>query len=237
MTVVGTITKCWLFVYQTSIAEALALLPPEVEPVTYKDKAFWNIVISELQSMRPLGFPRFVGVRYWHAAYRLYVKAKPKQGDAQIEGLYFLRSDCNSTFMRVSGNLLTKFNFHTSPITDTLAGNQRTLEILSSDLPAKAVLDYDKPAMLSASSPFASLQEAKAFLKYKPQGISVERPGLLNVVRITRDEEAWRSKLVHVAEANFSFFAGKEVTPELCYEVEPIEYRWNRRALIEVETR
>ena len=235
MTVVGTISKCWLFVYQTSIEEARALLPPEVAPVTHNGRAFWNIVISELQGMRPLGFPKFVGVRYWHAAYRLYVKATPKQGGEPIEGLFFLRSDCNSSFMRVSGNLLTDFNFHTSPITNTLEGSKRTLQILSSDLPARAVIDYDKPAVLSPDSPFASLQEAKAFLKYKPQGISVERPGLLNVVRITRVEDEWRSRLVHVSEASFAFFNGKHVTPELCYEVEPIEYRWNRRVLIETE--
>jgi hypothetical protein len=237
MTVVGRIERCWLFTYHTPIEDALALLPRELSPVEYQGRAFWNIVISELACMRPAGFPAFVGVHYWHAAYRLYVKAKPKTSNEVIEGLYFLRSDCDSSLMKVSGNWLTDFNFHKSPILHTEKDQQRTFTISAKDAPATFVLDYNKPPKLSSSSPFGSIQEAKEFLKYKPQGISVESPGLLNVVRITRDENAWKSRLICVKEANVGFFEGKRVTPEICYEVEPIEYRWNRRALIEVELR
>jgi hypothetical protein len=237
MTVVGKIQRCWLFTYHTPIEDALALLPRELTTVTYKDKAFWNIVVSELSEMRPAGFPRFVGVHYWHAAYRIYVKATPKNSDEKIEGLYFLRSDCDSRFMKISGNWLTDFNFHHSGISAIKNESGHLIQIDSPDAPAKVVIDESAPAKLPETSPFSSLQEAKEFLKYKPQGISVEAPGLLNVVRITRDEEAWRSRLVRVSEADFRFFEGKRVTPEICYEVEPIEYRWNRRSLINVELR
>jgi hypothetical protein len=45
-----------------------------------------------------------------------------------------------------------------------------------------------RPAQLPATSAFATLDEAAAFLKYQPAGISLARPGVANIVHITRDE-------------------------------------------------
>ena len=48
------------------------------------------------------------------------------------------------------------------------------------------------------------------------------------MVHITRDESAWRSRLVRVEAADWAFFRGQDVEPEICYEVEPILYQWDR---------
>lgn len=81
---------------------------------------------------------------------------------------------------------------------------------------------------MAAGSPFGSLDEAAAALKYKPSGLSVGRDGGVNVVRITRDEAAWRARLVTVEAAHWAFLDRYETYPELCYDVAPIDYRWNR---------
>src|SRR5438132_8997738 len=112
-TLVGTIERCWLFVYQTPAAEARTLVPAALELVKHGDCAFWNIVVCRLRAMRPRGFPAFVGVGYWHVAYRFYVRFQPASG-ASDEGLFFARSDCDSRAMAVMGNLLHAFNFHTA---------------------------------------------------------------------------------------------------------------------------
>src|SRR5437588_813219 len=67
-------------------------------------------------------------------------------------------------------------------------------------------------------------------------GISVDKAGRVNVVHITRDESAWRSRLIRVAAADWAFFRGQDVEPEICYEVEPILYQWERGHIYDPQT-
>ena len=48
------------------------------------------------------------------------------------------------------------------------------------------------------------------------------------MVAIQRDEAAWKSRLVDVVSAEWQFFEGKTVRPEICCEVAPIACQWNR---------
>jgi len=227
LTVVGTITRCLLFTYRTPAADATRLLPRPLEAVTRDGYAFWNIVVSRLRAMRPPGFPALVGVDYWHVAYRLYVRL-PLPGGRAIEGLYFTRSDCDNRLMTLAGNLLTGFNFHTTPIRLDARDGGLDLDIASPDAPARARVLPRRTPELAPGSPFASLDEAAVFLKYKPFGIAIDKKGDANVVRITRREDAWRARLIQVEFAHWTYFDDKAVQPEICYEVAPIVYRWNR---------
>jgi uncharacterized protein YqjF (DUF2071 family) len=227
ITVVGNLDRCWLFTYRTPIELARTLLPQPLELVTHKEYAFWNIVICHIRSMRPKHFPAFIGVHYWHLAYRLYARLPLANGEA-IEGLYFLRSDCDQRLMALAGNLLTDFHFHIASL--QLQRNQEALEIQldSPDAPAHVRLLPNAAPQLEPHSAFASLDEAAAFLKYKPYGLSLNSAGHANVVHITRDEQAWRSRLVQVECANWAMLRNYDVQPEICYEVEPIRYQWDR---------
>lgn len=227
LTMVGTIERCWLFTYQTPAEEARALVPRELELVTRDGCAFWNIVVCQLRAMRPKGLPAFLGVSYWHVAYRFYVRFHPESGPP-FEGLYFIRSDCDSRLMAWMGNLLTDYHFHPAVIAVSEQAPLLHITIQSPDCPALATLDRLRPPQLPAHSLFSSLEEAAAYLKYKPIGISLNTAGRANVVAIRRDEAAWKSRLVHVISADWRFFEGKSVRPEICYEVAPIDYQWDR---------
>jgi hypothetical protein len=218
----GTIERCWLFAFRAPEAELRPLLPAPLEAVTRGGFAFWNVVVCRVGAMRPRFAPRFLGLSYWHVAYRLYARF------AGEEGLYFVRSDCDSAFLSWMGNVMTDFNFHTAGIRVLEEPGRVTLKIHSSDAPASAEIDRFRPPTLAAGSPFGSVAEASAFLKYKPLGLSVGGDGRVNLVRIARDESAWRGRAVRVAAQRWAFFGGRAATPELCTEVEPIEYRWNR---------
>lgn len=227
LTMVGTIAQCWLFVYQTPSAEVRRLIPPQLELVQHRDSAFWNIVVCQVQNMRPKLSPLPIGVTYWHIAYRLYVRFRSR-GEETIEGLYFLRSDCNNSLMSAVGNVLTDFNFHTASISISKGSQSTEIEIVAPAGDAYARINTTHQPALSGGSAFDSIDEASRFLKYKPNGISVHSSGRTNVVHIDRDEKAWNSRLVNVEEARWSFFSDKNVSLEICYEVEPISYQWNR---------
>jgi hypothetical protein len=226
LTMVGRLARTWLLTYQTPAEDARALLPAPFSPVERGGLAFFNVVLCRIESMRPRGVPAALGISYWHVAYRLYARG------AGVEGLYFLRSDCDNRLIAAAGARLTDFGFHAARVTVSEEGGRASLEVSSEGGAARVVIDRASPPELPPGSAFGSLDEAAAFLKYKPCGLSLERPGLLNVVRIRRDEAAWRARLVRVLEARLAFFDGKKIAPEICYEVEPIEYRWQRAELL-----
>jgi hypothetical protein len=231
ITMRGTFSHCWLFTYQTPASEAQSVLPPHLEVVTHQNCAFWNVVVCEIHSMRPKPLPAWVGIRYWHVAYRLYVRFHPKSGPP-VEGLHFLRSDCDSHLIGTAGNLMTDFNFHTAPVVVEEQGHAIDIYVKSADMPAQVRLRPQVPAQLPPHSVFHSLDEAAAFLKYKPRGISVDGDGNANIVQIVRQEEAWQSSLVSVEDAKWTFFNGKTALPEICYQVNPISYQWNRGQIV-----
>ncbi len=235
LTVIGKLDRCWLFTYRAPTELARKLLPWPLEPVTHAGYAFWNVAVCHISAMRPRHFPAFTGMHYWHIAYRLYARL-PLAQDKMIEGLYFVRSDCDHRLMSLAGNLLTDFRFHTAQL--RVEQHQQALEIglESPDAPAYVRLLPEEAPQYDPRSAFASLDEASAFLKYKPYGISVDRAGRANVVHITRDESAWRSLLVRVEAADWAFFRGQDVEPEICYEVEPILYQWNRGRIYDPQT-
>ncbi|HEX5323450.1 MAG TPA: DUF2071 domain-containing protein [Capsulimonadaceae bacterium] len=232
LTMVGTLDRCWLFTFQTPEEDAWGHLPDPLVPVTHNGYAFWNVVVSHIQSMRPKGAPAALGLSYWHVGYRLYARCETGDGTA-IEGLYFARSDCDKKLMTFAGNILTDYHFHTAPISARRDGEGLQIDIASPDAPANATLCLSGRATLPPYSAFASLEEAAAFLKYKPFGLSVLPGGEVSVVKIVRDETAWRGRLVQVQSERWAFLADKSVRPEICYEVSPIAYQWNRAKMAE----
>lgn len=227
VTMIGTIDRCWLFAFRTPIAAAKKLLPAPLEPVTRGEWAFWNIVVSHIDAMRPWPLPALAGMSYWHVAYRLYARCYPENA-AALEGLYFIRSDCDSSLMSWAGNIMTDFNFHTARIAAQALDGEVDITIDKTTADAHARLSLQERPALPANSIFSSLDEAAGFLKYKPNGLSIASNSNVSIVHISRREQDWRYRLVNVKAQQWSFFNDKDVHFEICYQVEPIFYRWNR---------
>ena len=222
LTMKGTIERCWLFAFRAPEAELRPALPAPLDLVTHGGFAFWNVVVCRVGAMRPRFAPRFLGMSYWHVAYRLYARHR------SLEGLHFVRSDCDSAVLSWMGNVMTDFHFHAAGVRVEEEDARVRIAIDSPDAPGAAEIDRRAPPALPEGSPFRSVEEAAAFLKYKPLGLSVGRGGAVSVVRIVRDESAWRARAVAVAAQRWAFFDGRPAVAELCTEIEPIEYRWNR---------
>ncbi len=233
-TVRGRIAQCWLFVYRTPADSVAALLPRGLEAVTKGGFAFWNIVVCRLDGMRPAPLPAMIGLGYWHVAYRIHVRAEKESGEG-IEGLYFVRSDCDRHLVAVAGNWLTDFNFHVAGVSVTAAPAGVTGTIVSPTAAATFAIDYHTAAQRAAGSPFASLDAAAKALEYKPAALSAGGDGAVNVVAVRRDSSAWRWRPVAVVAARWQFLEGREAALELCYEVEPVDYLWERRRVVRVK--
>ena len=242
LTMVGRLSRCWLFTYRTPIDTIVPLLPSPLEPVSFGDFAFWNIVVCKVENMRPRLSPVAFGISYWHIGYRIYVKVRTESRQSgqpgrpgqsrhseSVEGQYFARSDCDNGLISMVGNILTDYNFHSAAVEIKDLEGKTEIDVRSDGGHLLSLIDRQTPARLSEYSPFKSIEEASDFLKYKPNGISVSKPGSINVVHIVRDEERWKSTPIHVETMCSQVIAEHQnCYPELAFEVDPIDYQWNR---------
>ncbi|HYM60925.1 MAG TPA: DUF2071 domain-containing protein [Thermoanaerobaculia bacterium] len=226
LTMVATIDRCWWLTYHTPAPVAARFVPSPLELVTHNGFAFWNIVVARLRSMRPKGIPEPLGIDYWHIGYRLLVRLHT--GAEQLEGLHFVRSECDRMLLTMAGNLLTDFRFHTAQIDVAESGDHVFVRVGSAQ-GAGTQADFVRGAQapLPSDSAFGSLAEAEARLRYTPRAISV-RNGVANILDVARDESQWRTSPVTIEHARWRFFGDVEARPELAFEIAPMEYQWNR---------
>lgn len=228
------ISRCWLVTHRVPEAEVRTLLPPELAPVTHGGFAFLNTVIARMEAMRPQGLPAFLGLDYWHVGYRLYAKAATAEGEQ--EGLYFLRSDCDRRMLAMAGNLLSDFRFHSAQVEVMSAASTTSIRVETPGARVELDLSEESETRLGVGSPFETMAEAEAFLKYKPCGLAAAGHGRVNAIPIHRDETAWRSRPLQVLHQRWEFLdLLPNAQPELVFEVAPIEYRFGRGRILEVQ--
>ena len=225
----GRIERCWLFTFREPVESLAPLVPEPLSPVMRDGFAFWNVVVCEIAGMRPSFAPRALGLRYRHVAYRIYVRHKPENAPP-VEGLYFVRSDADSHLIGGAGELLTDFRFHHAGIDIDQTEAHAEIAVGSPDAPARVGIDLLARPELPDGSPFGSLFEAKAALRYKPYAFAPDGHGGVRTLRVVRDEFSWKSKLV-AADTDFAFLRGRDAEPEINYQVDPIDYRWERAAI------
>jgi uncharacterized protein YqjF (DUF2071 family) len=240
LTMNGRLEECLLMSYRTPARTVRHLLPRGLELLTRDGFAFWSVVACRVEAMRPAGVPRPLGAGYRHVAYRLHVRARSAAGEA-LDGLYFVRSDADSSRVRRLGNLLTDFRFHRSDV-ELSHAKQGADDVITlavqgrDDGSADALVRVTTqapgapPAAPAPDSLFTSAAEADQFLRYRPLGLSVDIDGrYLHLAQVVRDPSAWRERPVRVIEAHWKFFDAlgqDDLHLERATRVDPIDYRW-----------
>lgn len=232
----GTLEECLLFMYRCPVEAVRPLVPECLELVTYKGHAIMGVVVSNLKAMRPWPFPSWTGIGYRHVAYRIYVSFTPP-GKQPIEGLYFLRSEANSSLMKVAGNMLTDFHYHRAEIEAERIpeNNQLRFRILNSEDGkgnAEAILQLEEIQQLAPDSLFSSVKEAMDVLHYEPYGIFYDAiRNNINVVKVTRNDRQWKETPVRVLQQRWDYVDSlipSGLQHELTVMVDSIPYRWER---------
>jgi len=231
-TMEGRLDECLLLSYRTPASSVQYLLPKGLELITRGEWAFWNVVLCHIDSMRPAGLPRISGISYHHVAYRLLVKAATYDGQV-IDGLYFVRSDADSLLVSKAGNLASDFRFHSASIEQEDQENSLIFKVGDSENgigDARLMVNLIREPGLADDSCFDSFDGARAFLKYRPLGLSCDSNGqILKLAEVFRDESKWDEKAVSVVETQWNFFEHlkqNDVRLELATRVAPIDYRW-----------
>lgn len=147
-------------------------------------------------------------------------------------GLFFVRSFADSRMVCLGGNRFSDFRFQHSSV--VCRGDRGQVMFASGSDDAAAFnavrVDITSAAALAEGSVFASVNDARDFLKYTPLGMCPADDGQrVRLAEVVRDEQSWDERVVSVREMKLGFFEAMKLPEpvlELATRVAAIDYRW-----------
>lgn len=217
-----------------------ALVGPGLEADVHDGWGFVAIAMVDTRSLRPRGFPEWLGRDFFLSGYRVFARfARP--GKQTLRGLRILRSDTNRRFMASAGNLFTHYNYLLAAV--DLTHDERRLEIQirtpSGEADLHVVADLaSRPAPLPEGSPFRSMDDARSFAGPLPYTFDYERAtGKMVVIKGLR--RVWDPQPVRVDVLEATYFdrgplAGLERRLANAFYLEGVPYAWKPGVLEDV---
>lgn len=210
--------------------ELAARLPACLEAETFGDRwAFIAVALVQTRSLRPKGFPAFLGQDFLLAGYRHFVAYRSREG-RRLRGLHIIRSETDRGRMAFMGNLLTPYHYtHTG-----LRLEQRDGRFFATDTArgfnviASPATDDTSP--LPDGSPFTTWKDARRFCGPMPFTFSYYPKGN-RVLIIEGVREQWKPapvsvhghEIPHLTRLGFS-----EARLACAFMVRDIPYCWKR---------
>lgn len=136
-------------------------LPEGIELDVYAGAAYLSIVIAQMERMRPVGLPTWLGVDYDQVVYRVVVTV------AGERGVFFWRSDADNPLMCLAGNAMSFFRFHPCRLRIAEADGRLRVALRSATPIANIDALYDLTSArkeLPVPSRFPDLRAARSFL-------------------------------------------------------------------------
>jgi hypothetical protein len=204
-------------------------VPPALELDTHADRwGFLAVAIVRTRDLRPAGFPRWLGREFSLLGYRVFVRYRSSSGKA-LRGLYILRSETDRRIMKLSGNLFTRYNYHTTDVSWDLQSDEIGIRSESSGLDVQVRVSDEEPA-LPDGSPFESWKEARRFACPMPYTFAPD-PGGKEMVIIKGVRSNWQPRPPEVIRSKVGFLERKGLsgaTLANAFVVSNTPYRWEK---------
>jgi uncharacterized membrane protein YphA (DoxX/SURF4 family) len=224
--------ECITLTYALPADVLIPLLPPGLQLDTRHGYGFVAVALVQTEALRPAGWPKTLGQRFFLAGYRVFVKFRTPGGHV-ARGLRILRSDADRWRMVVGGNLLTHYNYHRCQAAIVRPGDRIRIEIATDDGSGNIDIVADpSQSTLPPGSPFASAREARYFAGPLPFTFDYEE-GSHAIIAIEAVRTRWKPAPIGVDVRHLSFFdlpAFQGCRPILAaaFRVSNIDYRWQR---------
>lgn len=205
-----------------------SLIPPCLRLDTFNDRwAFVAVALVQTKSLRPKGFPRFLGNDFVLAGYRIFVRYVNQNGK-RLRGLYILKSETDKRRMAFFGNLFTHYRYGTSDMDFQKNATRLAVHSAHSALDIRVRTD-DAPVALPDGSPFADWKEARRFAGPLPFTFTYD-PGRREVLIIEGQRENWVPWPVEILEARIGFIRERfpQAIPANAFLVEKVDYSWKK---------
>ena len=222
-------TDCLVLAFSLPSASLTPLLSPGLELDSYRNHGFLAIALVRVRGMKPRGAP-LPGLSCTLAGYRIFTRFTTAEGK-RLRGLRILRSETNNPLIRLGGNLMTHYNYHTAQCTYERTGDDLSIRSAASDglqLDIRARLS-SPAASLPPGSIFDDFAQARRFAGPLPFTFDYE-PQTHSIVSIFGQRTEWNPTPVDVTVNRCDFLDKFSPTPVLCnaFHVKGIPYRWER---------
>jgi uncharacterized protein YqjF (DUF2071 family) len=208
--------------------ELVKFIPECLTLDTFHDKwAFIAIALVKTRSLRPKGFPEFMGNDFILAGFRVFVRYKTNNGK-DLRGLYILKSETNKKKMEFWGNIFTHYNYTTSDIEMTKKDNMIKVYSKRSGLNIKVTKGAN--IALPEGSPFATWNEARRYAGPLPFTFTYDKK-TNEVLIIEGVRENWKPEPVKVLKDKVKFITEKKfkhVTLANAFVIENVPYLWKK---------
>lgn len=206
--------------------ELAPLLPECLTPDTWQQWGFVAVALVQTTSLRPRGWPAWLGQDFFLVGYRAFVRYTTEAGK-RLRGLYILRSETDSKLLEVAGNLLTHYRYATIDIQQQQAANQLCIRSRQAGLH----IQVSRPAAdapLPAHSPFATWAQARRFAGPLPFTFSYDPP-TRTVLLVEGVREHWQPQPMEVISSEVGYLTQlpfSELHLASAFLVEQIPYYW-----------
>jgi hypothetical protein len=209
------------------------LIPECLQPDTFQDRwGFVAVAMVQTRSLRPKGFPKFMGNDFFLVGYRVFVRYTNTRGK-HLRGLYILRSQTNRKKMELFGNLFTHYNYTTTDISQKHMNGHYSVFSAGSRLSVDVELKDEATLSLPEGSPFANWKEARRFEGPLPFTFTC-KPGEKKVLIIEGVRENWKPKPVQVNSYKIGFLETMNLSNAVlanAFMIKDIPYYWKRGKL------
>lgn len=215
--------------FAVSREQLLKHIPACLEPDTFQDKyGFIAIAMVQTKSLRPKGFPAWMGNDFFLIGYRVFVRYTTSKGK-KLRGLYILKSETDKKKMQILGNLFTHYNYKTTDIIKTENKSELSISSVQSKF-RLGVHTSEENIALPAHSPFADWKEARKYAGPLPFTFTynTEKKEVLIIEGVRQD---WIPKPVKVLHYDFEFLQTLNLeNPVLAnaFIIRNIPYYWKK---------
>lgn len=205
------------------------LIPECLELDTFQDKwAFVAVAMVQTKSLRPKGFPTFLGNDFFLIGYRIFVRYTNNKGK-KLRGLYILKSETDKKKMEFLGNIFTHYSYSTIDISQINNLNFKTIRSKKSNFEV-VIEQTENEINIPVGSPFTDWKEARRFAGPLPFSFTYNDIDK-TVLIIEGVRQNWTPKPLKIKDFHFEFFESfnlKNVILANAFEIKNIPYFWKK---------
>lgn len=210
--------------------ERLAKLIPECLTLDDYDNrwGFLAIAVVQTKSLRPKGFPAFLGNDFILIGYRIFVRYINEKGK-RLRGLFILKSETNKKKMELAGNVFTHYNYTTTDISIKESKAHFWIDSKKSGFHLEAAIPADE-ASLPKGSPFPDWKTARRFAGPLPFTFTYNQPKR-EVLIIEGVRQNWTPQPLQVENYQYQFLQGPEFENAIlanAFIIQNIPYWWKK---------
>lgn len=206
----GIIERRILVNYRVDPERITALLPPPFEPQVVGGQALAGICLIRLKDVRPVGWPRWLGLSSENAAHRIavqwYDSGEPRRG------VFVLRRDTNARLVSLAGGWLFPGVQHLAKFDVSETDSRFEVALASRDGQTLLAVAADLAAEFPGDSVFESLERASDFFAAGSVGYSPgSRPQQFQGMELVCDR--WQVEPLAVRSVRSSLFDDLDLFP------------------------